>query len=40
MLVVGIWLIIIGVFEVIAAFSIRKEGQNVRTVVNEALGNR
>lgn len=39
-LVVGIWLIIIGVFEVIAAFSIRKEGQNVRTVVNEALGNR
>lgn len=39
-LVVGIWLIIIGVFEVIAAFSIRKEGQNVRTVVDEALGNR
>ncbi len=36
-LVVGIWLIVIGVFEVIAAFGIRKEGNKVRTVVHESL---
>lgn len=37
-LVVGVWLIIIGVFEVIAGLQLRKTGHEVRTVVNEALG--
>jgi len=35
-LVVGIWLIILGVFEVISAFGIRKAGKNV-TAVQEKL---
>jgi len=35
-LVVGIWLIILGVFEVISAFGIRKAGKNV-TAVKEKL---
>lgn len=39
-LVVGIWLVIIGVFEIIAALGIRKGGENVRTAVNEVVGNR
>ena len=39
-LVIGIWLIVIGVFEVIAAFGIRKAGNEVRTAVGEALGAR
>jgi uncharacterized membrane protein HdeD (DUF308 family) len=37
-LVVGIWLIILGVVEIIASFGIRKAGQQVRTAVGEALG--
>lgn len=39
-LVVGIWLIIIGVMEIIASFGIRKAGNEVRTAVGEALGTR
>ena len=39
-LVVGIWLIVIGVFEIIAAFGIRRTGNQVRTAVGEALGAR
>ena len=39
-MVVGIWLIVIGVFEIIAAFGIRKAGKEVRTAVGEALGAR
>ena len=39
-MVVGIWLIVLGVFEVIAAFGIRKSGNQVRTVVSEALSAR
>jgi len=39
-LVVGIWLIVIGVFEIVAAFGIRKAGTQVRTAVGEALGAR
>jgi uncharacterized membrane protein HdeD (DUF308 family) len=38
--VVGIWLIIIGVFEIIASFGIRKTGNEVRTAVGEVLGAR
>lgn len=37
-IVVGVWLIVIGVFEVIAALSMRKTGNEVRDTVNEALG--
>lgn len=37
-LVVGIWLIVIGVFEVIAALSMRKTGNEVRAGISEALG--
>jgi uncharacterized membrane protein HdeD (DUF308 family) len=37
-LVVGIWLIILGVIEIIASFGIRKAGNEVRTAVGEALG--
>lgn len=39
-LVVGIWLIVIGVFEIIASFGIRKAGKEVRAAVGEALGAR
>ena len=39
-MVIGIWLIVLGVFEVIAAFGIRKAGNEVRTAVGEALGAR
>ena len=39
-LVVGIWLIVIGVFEVVASFGIRKAGEEARTAVGEALGAR
>lgn len=39
-LVVGIWLIIIGVFEVVAAFGIRKGGGDVRDAVHEAISTR
>ena len=37
-LVVGIWLIVIGVFEIIAGLQLRKTGTVVRSAVNEALG--
>lgn len=39
-LVVGIWLIVVGVFEIIAALSLRKTGKEVKTAVGEALGTR
>lgn len=39
-LVVGIWLVVIGVFEIVAAFGIRSAGKQVRTAVGEALGTR
>ena len=39
-LVTGIWLIVIGAFEIIASFGIRKAGNEVRTTVGEALGAR
>lgn len=39
-LVVGIWLIILGVMEIVASFGIRKAGTEVRTAVGEALGAR
>lgn len=39
-LVVGVWLIVLGVFEIIAAFGIRKAGNEVRTAVGAALGAR
>lgn len=38
--VIGIWLVVIGVMEIIASFGIRKAGNEVRTVVGEALGTR
>lgn len=37
-LVVGIWLIVIGIFEIIAGLQLRKTGHEVSSVVNEALG--
>ena len=37
-LVVGVWLIVIGVFEIIAGLQLRKTGTEVRSAVNEALG--
>lgn len=37
-LVVGIWLIVIGVFEIIAGLQLRKTGTEVKSAVNEALG--
>lgn len=39
-LVVGIWLIVIGVFEIVGSFSIRKAGNAARGAVREALGAR
>lgn len=39
-MVVGIWLIVIGVFEIVGSFSIRKAGNEARTAVREALGAR
>ena len=39
-MVVGIWLIVLGVFEIIAAFGIRKAGNQVKSAVGEALGAR
>lgn len=36
-LVVGIWLIVIGVLEIIASFSIKKAGNEVRGVVSDAI---
>jgi len=39
-LVVGIWLIILGVIEIIASFGIRKAGNEVRTAVSEVIGAR
>ena len=39
-LVVGVWLVVIGIFEIIAAFGIRKTGKEVRSAVGEALGAR
>ena len=37
-LVTGIWLIVIGVFEIVASFGIRKAGNEVRSTVGAALG--
>jgi uncharacterized membrane protein HdeD (DUF308 family) len=39
-LVVGIWLIVIGVLEIIASFGIRKAGNEVRTVISDAIRSR
>ncbi|MCB0923982.1 MAG: HdeD family acid-resistance protein [Mycobacterium sp.] len=39
-LVIGIWLIVIGVFEIVASFGIRKAGAEARAAVGEALGTR
>lgn len=39
-LVAGIWLLIVGVFEVFAGLKLRHTGHEVRNTVNEALGNR
>jgi uncharacterized membrane protein HdeD (DUF308 family) len=38
--VTGIWLIVLGVLEIIASFGIRKAGNEVRSVVGEVLGAR
>ena len=38
--VTGIWLVVIGVMEIIASLGIRKAGNEVRTAVGEALGTR
>ena len=38
--VTGIWLVVIGVMEIIASFGIRKAGNEVLTAVGEALGTR
>ncbi len=39
-LVIGIWLIVIGVFEIAASFGIRKAGNEARAAIGEALGTR
>lgn len=39
-LVIGIWLIVIGVFEIVASFGIRKAGNAARAAVGETLGAR
>lgn len=39
-MVTGIWLIVIGVFEIVGSFGIRKAGNEVRTAVGEAVGAR
>jgi len=39
-LVVGIWLIVLGVLEIIASFGIRKAGNEVRTAVSDFIGAR
>ena len=36
-LVVGIWLVVIGVFEIFASFGIRKASKNMRETVGAAL---
>ena len=36
-LVVGIWLVVIGVFEVVASFGIRKAGNTVRDRIEAAV---
>ncbi|MCB1263767.1 MAG: HdeD family acid-resistance protein [Mycobacterium sp.] len=38
--VTGIWLVVIGVMEIIASFGIRKAGKDVRSAVGEVLGTR
>jgi len=38
--VVGVWLIVIGVFEIISALQMRKAGSEVRNAVGEVLGSR
>jgi uncharacterized membrane protein HdeD (DUF308 family) len=35
-IVVGVWLIVIGVFEVVSAFGIRKAGKSIRTAAKPA----
>lgn len=39
-MVTGIWLIVLGVMEIVAAFGIRKAGNEVRSTVGEALAAR
>ena len=39
-LVVGVWLIVIGVLEIIAGIQLRKTGTEVRSAVNEVIGSR
>ncbi len=39
-MVVGVWLIVIGVFEIVGSFSIRKAGNEARSAVQEVLGAR
>lgn len=39
-LVTGIWLIVIGVFEIVGSFGIRKAGNEARAAVGEVLGTR
>ncbi|MGO9653129.1 MAG: hypothetical protein ACLPYH_13055, partial [Mycobacterium sp.] len=36
-LVVGIWLVVIGVYEIVEAFGIRKAGKTVHDVVANAV---
>lgn len=38
--VVGIWLVVIGILEIITSFGIRKTGKEVRAAVGEAIGTR
>ena len=35
--VVGIWLVVIGVFEIVASFGIRKAGKNIREQISSAV---
>jgi len=37
-LVVGIWLVVIGVFEIVSSFAIRKASKNVSEAISERLG--
>jgi uncharacterized membrane protein HdeD (DUF308 family) len=37
LLVTGIWLVVVGVLEIVGAFSIRKAGNQVRTVISDAI---
>ena len=35
--VTGVWLVVIGILEIIGAFSVRKAGNQVRTVISDAI---